>query len=456
MATKKSTTSAAPKVVSGGYSGIPSTTAAKSAPKGGGTAASGSKLVQPIKQSSVKTGGNKSSLDKQIESGMAGIKDSLKELAKIGATLSGTNTSAGGAAIINPGNRSDASYVEEGRSGTSNTGKKYIEGRLVSDEEFNKWLYGDSESGGGDSDSSITDYQKMMDEKARTDAFALLRDVFNSYGLAELASEIEGYMKQGIGTNQATIQLKQSKAYKDRFYGNELRLASGRNVINEAEYLDLENSYSETLKAYGLQDYFGVGATPDQRKNRQKAIANVIGADISAVEFKDRVSTAVDRVKMADKATKDAFQQFYGIGEADLAKYFLDPARTLVNLKEKALSAEIGGAAIGVGLPATMASAEDLAKFGISREQAQVGYSTIAQELPTATKLGQIYSQEGITYGQTEAEQATFKGLESAKRKRQQLVSREEAAFQGSSGTALSSGALSTQYLRRTSSGGQF
>lgn len=436
-ATVRGTPVAAPRTVSGGYSGIPTTVTKGSTPA-------------PQKKSVTS---NQSAIDK----GIAGIKDSLKELAKIGATLSGTNTSAGGAAIINPGNRSDASYVSEGRSGTSNTGKKYIEGRLVSDEEFSTWLYGDtSKQDGQSADSSVNDYQKMMDEKARTDAFALLRDVFNSYGLAELAGEIESYMKQGIGTNQATIQLKQSKSYKDRFYGNELRLASGRNVISEAEYLDLENSYSETLKAYGLQDYFGVGVTPEQRKSRQKEIANVIGADISAVEFKDRVSTAVDRVKMADPATKSAFQQFYGIGEADLAKYFLDPTKTLVTLKEKALSAEIGGAAIGAGLPATMTSAEDLAKFGISREQAQIGYSTIAQELPTATKLGQIYDEEGVTYGQTEAEQATFKGLESAKRKRQQLVSREEAAFQGSSGTALSSGALSTQYLRRTSSGGQF
>jgi len=179
-------------------------------------------------------------------------------------------------------------------------------------------------------------YQKMMDEKARQDAFALLKDVFASYGLDSLASQIESYMREGIGTGEATIRLKQSQPYKDRFKGNELRLAAGRNVINEAEYLDLENSYSETLKAYGLQDYFGIGVTPTERKNRQKAIADVIGKDISAVEFKERVSTAVDRVKMADKATKDAFQTFYGIGEADLAKYFLDPSKSLVTLKEKA------------------------------------------------------------------------------------------------------------------------
>jgi len=186
----------------------------------------------------------------------------------------------------------------------------------------------------------------------------------------------------------------------------------------------------------------------------QKAIADVIGKDISAVEFKDRVSTAVDRVKMADPATKSAFQQFYGIGEADLAKYFLDPSKSLVTLKEKATAAEIGGAAIGQGLPATAASAEDLAKFGISREQAQVGYSAIAEELPTATKLGQIYDEEGITYGQTEAEAATFKGLASAKRKKEQLKAREEAAFQGSSGVAPAG--LKTTYLRQSSSAGYF
>jgi hypothetical protein len=302
--------------------------------------------------------------------------------------------------------------------------------------------------------------KKLEDDKKITpdtkNAFALLQDIFNSYGLSELASEIEGYMKEGLGTGQATIKLKQSKAYKDRFKGNELRLASGFNVINEAEYLDLENSYSQTLKAYGIQDYFGVGVTPAQRLTRQQAIAEVIGKDISAVEFKDRVSTSVDRVKNADPATKKAFQDFYGVGETELVKYFLDPVKSLVSLKEKATAAEIGGAAIGQNLPATMTSAEDLARFGINREQAQVGYGIIAEELPTAAKLGQIYSQEGVTYGQTEAEQATFKGLASAKRKKEQLVSREKAAFQGSSGTGLTSGALSTQYLRKGSSGGQF
>jgi hypothetical protein len=292
------------------------------------------------------------------------------------------------------------------------------------------------------------------DDMARRDAFAILKEVFASYGLDTLASEIEGYMKEGLGTGEATIKLKQSKAYTDRFKGNELRRASGFNVISEAEYLDLENSYSQTLKAYGIQDYFGVAVTPTQRLARQQSMAEVIGKDISAVEFKDRVSTAVDRVKMADSGTKKAFQDFYGVGETELVKYFLDPVKSLVSLKEKATAAEIGGAAIGQNLPATMASAEELARFGINREQAQAGYSTIAQELPTAAKLGQIYNEEGITYGQAEAEQATFKGLASAKRKKERLVAKETASFQGSSGVGAAG--LSTTYLRRGSAAGQF
>jgi len=385
---------AAPKTVSGGYSGIP-TTAAKTSTK-----------------TPIKTGGGTSSLDKQFAEGMKQIQKDKEELKKL---------------------------LEQ-----------YNKGLVGGGEEDG----GTKEEEGGGEDPSLA-YAKMQDEKARRNAFALLKDVFTQYGLGELASTIETLMKEGYEAEEATLALKTdpryNKAYITRFRGNELRRSSGLNVLSEAEYLALEDDYTRTLKSYGLENYFGV-----DKSVKQSAISDVIGADISAVEFTERVSTAVDRVKMADSATKSAFQQFYGIGEADLVQYFLDPKKALVNLKEKAVSAEIGGAAIGQGLAATATSAEDLAKYGISREQAQVGYRTIAEELPTATKLSQIYDEEGITYGQTEAEQATFKGLASAKRKREQLVNRETAAFQGSSGTGLSSGALSTQYLRRTSSGGQF
>jgi hypothetical protein len=404
------------KVTSGGYSGIPAVIAKPSAPaparkssgaapKGGGKAATGSKLVQPIVTS--KTGGGTSSFDKQFKEGMKQLQKDKTELQ-----------------------------------------------RLL--EEYNKGLGGGEDVGGeeeGGGEDPALAYAKMRDEKARRNAFALLKDVFTQYGLSELADTIETLMKEGYEAEEATLALKTdpryNKAYITRFRGNELRRSSGLNVLSEAEYLALEDDYTRTLKSYGLESYFGV-----ERSVKQSAMADVIGADISSVEFTERVSTAVDRVKMADPATKQAFQDFYGIGDTDLVKYFLDPKKALVNLKEKAVSAEIGGAAIGQGLPATMASAEELARFGISREQAQAGYSTIAQELPTAAKLGDIYSETGTRYNQADAESATFKGLASAKRKKEKLVATEEAQFQGSSGVGAAG--LSTTYLRRGSAAGQF
>ena len=394
-----------PAVIAKPSAPAPATKSSGAAPKGGGKAATGSKLVQPVTQNKPKSS-NQAAIDKAFKD----IKSDFEKLKELGKTLTGGTTVVDG---------------------------------------------GEEDEPTGGEDPGLA-YAKMQDEKARQDAFSILKDVFASYGLEELSTLIEGYMREGIGTAQATLRLKQSQPYKDRFYGNELRLAAGRNVIDEATYLDLENSYSETLKAYGIQDYFGTGVTPAERKNRQKSIANVIGADISAVEFKDRVSVAVDRVKNADPGTKSAFQQFYNIGEAELVKYFLNPTQALVTLKEKATAAEIGGAAIGQGLAATSTIAEDLARFGINREQAQAGYAQIGEELPTAGSLGRIYSESGVTYNQADAESATFKGLASAKRKKEQLKQLEEGQFSGSAGTSLGAGALSTQYLRKSSPAGQF
>jgi hypothetical protein len=285
--------------------------------------------------------------------------------------------------------------------------------------------------------------EEKDDDKSTRDAFAILKNIFASYGLSDLSATIEGFMKSGLTTSEATIELKKTKAYEDRFYGNKLRAASGLNVLDEAAYLDLENSYSETLKAYGLQDYFGVAVTPEQRLARQKNIAEVMGKDISAVEFKERVSTAVERVTNADTQTKAAFKSLYNVTDSELVKYFLDPAKNVQALKEKAAAAEIGGAALGQGLTTTAASAEELARMGVTKAQAQQGYATIAEILPTAEKLSSIYDEDKITYGQAEAEAETFKGLASAQRKRQQLAAKEVASFSGQSG--LSKGALGTK-----------
>ena len=266
------------------------------------------------------------------------------------------------------------------------------------------------------------------------DAFEALKLLFEQYGLGSLADKITGYMRDGIGPNQAALLLKQSDEYKKRFAGNQKRLTMGLNVVSEAEYLDLENAYGNTLRAYGLGNMLSL----DRNKN-QEMFANYIGNDIGATEFKDRVQLATGRVINADPSVKELFKKWYpSLTDGDLASYFLNPSENFPKLQEKATTAEIGAAALGQGLTTSIESATDLAKFGVDRSTALKGYATIGEVLPTATKLGDIYNESRVQYTQTEGEAEVFKGSSSASNKRNRLASLERGSFSASSGNAPS------------------
>lgn len=280
------------------------------------------------------------------------------------------------------------------------------------------------------------------------DAYALLKSVFTKYNLSSLVPAIEDLMKNNVGPEQASLLLKTDPKYnKDangnligyakRFQANATRVANGLNAIDEATYLDIEDQYSQTLKAYGKENYFGT--TMDAR---QTAMASLIAGDVSPTEFKGRIDLAVARVENADPNIKAQLKSYYSITDADLTNYFLNPKENLPKLEEKVKAAEIGGAAAAQKLSVSATTAEDLAKYGVTQEQARQGYADIAEILPTSEKLGSIYDEMGIKYGQVEAEKEVFKGLASEKRKREALAEREKASFGGQSG--LSKGALGT------------
>jgi hypothetical protein len=280
---------------------------------------------------------------------------------------------------------------------------------------------------------------------ATRDAFAMLEDLFRSYGLESLAGEISDYMKQGFTSGEALIKLKTNPngAYAKRFAGNFARVKNGLNAISEAEYINLENSYANTLKSYGLGNMVSLN-----RDENYKKFAEYIAGDISAVEFKDRVDTVVSRVQNSDPTIKSTLKAFYPeITDADLVGYFLNPKENLPKLQEKVTASEIGAAATGMGLTTNVGAATDLAKFGVDQKMAREGYSTIAGILPTSTKLGDIYNETGVKYAQAEGEAEVFKGNQDAATKRKRLASMERAAFSGSSGVGQSSLTKSTQGL---------
>jgi hypothetical protein len=144
----------------------------------------------------------------------------------------------------------------------------------------------------------------------------------------------------------------------------------------------------------------------------------------------------------ANPEIKQALRSFYpDITDGDILAYTLDPTKALTDIKRKVTAAEIGGAALGAGLKTNRTTAEGLAGYGITKQQAQQGYGAIAEFLPTGEKLSEIYQESPYTQQQAEQEIFSLADSANAAKKRKRLSQLEAGSFSGSSG--VGSGALS-------------
>jgi hypothetical protein len=185
------------------------------------------------------------------------------------------------------------------------------------------------------------------------------------------------------------------------------------------------------MRNYGLPaSYY----TKDQT-GKQVGFEKFIAGDVSATELEDRISTAQKRVINANPEVSQALKAFYpDITNGDILAYTLDPSQGLEAIKRKVTAAEIGGAAMGQNLATSAARAMELAGYGVTKEQAQQGFQTVAEVAPRGSQLADIYGQ--APYGQAEAEAEVFNtaGSAQAAARRKKLKELEQASFSGSSG----------------------
>lgn len=259
------------------------------------------------------------------------------------------------------------------------------------------------------------------------DAYAALKTLFDSYGLGSLAPKILSYLQNGYGSDTITVLLQQTDEYKKRFAGNQQRISNGLQVLTPAEYLSTEASYKQLLRQNGLSDHF------DNEGN----FAEWIGKDVSPTELSDRVNMAVQATTQAPPQVTQYFNQL-GIGTGDLAAYFLNDQNPTPALQLKLNQAQIGGAALQQNLQISAADALTYAQRGVSYQQAQSAYQRIADILPTASQLSQIYKSQAPVNQQT-LEQQYLGQSGAAQLATERLGQQETAAFAGQSGVQKNS-----------------
>ena len=278
----------------------------------------------------------------------------------------------------------------------------------------------------------------------KNSAYDLLLAQFKLYGLEALVTPLKDLITDDTSEGELTIMLRETPAYQKRFAANKTRVAGGLRALNESEYLGMEDKYQTIMRNYGLPaSYYAKGDL-----GRQEGFEKLIGFDVSATELEDRIMTAQSRVINANPEVTTALKQFYpDITNGEILAYTLDPTKGLSDIKRKITAAEIGGAALGTktvsgtALETSAARAEELARYGVTKELAQKGYSAIGGGLERGRQLSSIYQQPD--YNQAVAEEELFKlaGQTQAGEKRKKIIGLEKATFGGQTG--VTSGALS-------------
>lgn len=259
------------------------------------------------------------------------------------------------------------------------------------------------------------------DENKNRNAYEYLQRLFEGYGLGTLAPKILEYIQQGYDPDTISLMLQDTAEYKQRFAANDARRAAGMAVLSPAEYLGLERQYRQILSSNGMPSGF---------YDSNDDFTSWIGGDVSPAEIQDRVQLASSALYSSDSHYLQTLRS-YGIGDGDLVAYMLDQSKALPLIQKTVRASMVGAEASRNSLGISQGRAEYFADMGVTGDQARQAYSTIAENLPTAGKLGRL---SGENYGQTDLEDELLGGSGPASAKRKRLATQEVSRFAGASG----------------------
>jgi len=275
--------------------------------------------------------------------------------------------------------------------------------------------------------SSPAELQKTLDGLGLGFLFSILNRLVTDPSVdATNENVVAKYIESDAGSQDAI---------KKRFIGNEGRVKAGLQPLTPKEYIQAEQTYANALKNNGMPQ--GFYDQPDD-------FAKLIGGNVSAVEFNNRIQQGYVAAKSAPQGVKDQLATLYGITDQDLAAYFLDPTKAtdVIQAKEKnafTFGRQLQASQIAAqgqsqaGIQLGMGTAEELAAQGITASQAQQGFQQIGttQELYNPLVGEQAISQEQQIAGTFGTNAEARQAIANRKRKRQ-------AAFETGGGFAPS------------------
>lgn len=256
--------------------------------------------------------------------------------------------------------------------------------------------------------------RRAAGQKAREDqeAIAAVKGIFSTYGLSSLYSKIVEFVQQGYSADTVQLLLRETPEYKQRFPAMEALNAKKRG-ISEASYINYEQTAAQLEQQYGLPK--------DMLMNN---VTNLLTNEVAATELSDRVVLAAANSLQAPEDLKKTLSDYYSIGSGGLTAYFLDPSVAMPLLEKQVATAKIGTEATRQGVGIDVFGAQNLQDLGVTTEQAQSGFRTVAESAGLSAGSGDVATQQELIAG-------TLGGDAAAKKKIERAIGGKLGKFQG-------------------------
>jgi hypothetical protein len=260
-----------------------------------------------------------------------------------------------------------------------------------------------------------------------------LTALFSAYGLESLAPFINTRIMADVSEEMLLLELYDRPEYQQRFPGM-ASLRKKSRTITEKDYMDIEKAMTQTARFFDLPKGFYDG--PED-------FGNLIGAEVSAKEFQDRLQIGQDLSRTLNPSVKQQLIDFYGVGEGDLTAFVLDADKALPLIQKQAKAAQFVGIGRAAGFELrgiTSGQAENIAG---TESYAKLSERELAQALGQAGQLRRTQKRlsgiEGQDYSEQEALSAVIEGSPQALLASQQRAAREGARFSARGGVTGSS-----------------
>jgi hypothetical protein len=293
-------------------------------------------------------------------------------------------------------------------------------------------------SGGKKSTSKDDDDDDEDRERANRNIIAAIRNTLSEYGfddseVKQLTKLMENLIEDDAGEAEILLKIRESKPWKERFKGNEMRRQAGLSVLSPEQYLSYEREAHQRMREAGLPPGFY-----DDRSDYH----DLIGKDISINELTRRIQNGYVKVANAAPEIRSVFAEYFGAnGDAALASMFLDYDKAVDVLERNVAAATFGGTAKRYGFNPDYARSKRAADIGIDQSQAEQGFEKVLEMKPLFEET--VVEQEDLTA--EDAGFATVFGFDAESSEK--IRKRREARIAGQSGSTQGSVKSQTGYL---------